>query len=368
MKSFQLVLLLLLANCVVAQAQDTWTAFSDEEDYRSGFKNSKGDVMIAPKFMGFTAASRFDKIAAVMQDSNEVIDSYYLLKDGTRFGKDSLYVFDMTFDCEQEGFIKFIKPKTEKVGMFDEYGKVAIPAVYDDMTRFYNGVVVALTGAHKEYWDKDTSHAGCNHWSWKGGKDVLINAKNELLIDSFTTNENLDYYTMLVTDKPLTEGHRVSFLGTNNKYYSFVDNERLFRNFLENVFLKDLTSKIIINHSYTDIVYWHEDKGWMAKEASQFVTDNYPKLLERLSALKDTASYAISIEDFTPMPEEMYATFDKYRNNCGYWNRRKFPVFNIIVTHNQQDGTFSHQDNFTFLKTEAGIKFINCSMKNCVVR
>ena len=159
MKSLQIVLLLLLVN-VVAKAQDRWTAFYDEDDYRSGFKNAKGEVMITPKFMGFTAANWFDKVMAAMQDSSGIFDSYYLLKDGTRFGKDSLYVFDMTFDCEQEGFIKFKDPITDKVGMFDEHGKVAIPAMYNDMTRFYNGVVVALTGAGIVYWDKDSSHLG----------------------------------------------------------------------------------------------------------------------------------------------------------------------------------------------------------------
>ncbi len=365
MKSLKIALLLMLVN-VGAKAQDRWTAFYDEDDYRSGFKNTKGEVMITPKFMGLTAANMFDRVIAAMQDSNGIFDSYYLLKDGTRFGKDSLYVFDMTFDCEQEGFIKFKDPVTEKVGMFDEHGKVAIPAMYNDMTRFYNGVVVALAGAEKVYWDKDSSHTGCNHWSWQGGKDLLINKRNEVLIDSFTTDEKLDYYSMSISDKPSSDVHRVSFRGINGKQHSFIDNERLFRTFLNNVLLNDLTSKNIINQSYDDIVYWHEDHGWIAKKASQFVADN-PILIERLSSLKDTAGYSISIEDFIPMPEEMYANFDKFRNNCGYWNKRKFPVFNIVVTHNEQDGSLLHQDNFTFLKTEAGIKFISCSLRNCIV-
>ena len=71
----------LLASCsVFAQKSDIWTSFYDNEEYLFGFKNSKGEVMIEPKFMGFTSANKFDKIAAFMEDTNGEFSSYYMLK------------------------------------------------------------------------------------------------------------------------------------------------------------------------------------------------------------------------------------------------------------------------------------------------
>ena len=135
----------LLASCsVFAQKSDIWTYFYDDEEYLFGFKNSKGEVMIEPKFKGFTSANKFDKIAAFMEDTNGEFSSYYMLKNGKKFAEDSLYVFDMAFDCENEGFIKFRDPKTGNVGMFNTAGKVAIQALYTDMTAFENGLSVAL--------------------------------------------------------------------------------------------------------------------------------------------------------------------------------------------------------------------------------
>ena len=48
----KIIFLSLLAFCnVFAQKSDIWTYFYDDEEYLFGFKNSKGEVMIEPKFM-----------------------------------------------------------------------------------------------------------------------------------------------------------------------------------------------------------------------------------------------------------------------------------------------------------------------------
>ena len=46
-------------------------------------------------------------------------------------GKDSVYIFDNTPDCENEGFIRFRDHKTDKAGMFNRNGNIVIPAEYN---------------------------------------------------------------------------------------------------------------------------------------------------------------------------------------------------------------------------------------------
>ena len=189
----KIIFLSLLVFCnVFAQKSDIWTYFYDDEEYLFGFKNSKGEVMIEPKFKGFTSANKFDKIAAFMEETNGEFSSYYMLKNGKKFGKDSLYVFDMAFDCENEGFIKFRDPKTGNVGMFNAAGKVAIVALYNDMTPFENGLSVALKGAKLTKEDDE-------HSFWAGGENLLINTKNEVLVKNFQDDRLvLDFHSLRI--------------------------------------------------------------------------------------------------------------------------------------------------------------------------
>ena len=178
MKVKLLSILFFISVCAFAQNNDIWTAFYNPDTDDIGFKNSKGD-----------------KIIALMDDEN-FSRVYYMLKNGKTFGKDSTYIFDMTFDCESEGFIRFHDSKTDKVGMFNHEGKIVIPAKYSDLFPMKNGMTIALQGAYKEYWEKHNEHSGCNHWSWVGGKNVLINSKNEILVEDFPEPKSLDLYSL----------------------------------------------------------------------------------------------------------------------------------------------------------------------------
>ncbi|MFT3902587.1 MAG: WG repeat-containing protein [Niabella sp.] len=369
MKLKLIPLLILIVFNSFGQDADTWVAYNDKEGYLFGYKNLKGQTMTPPRFMGFSAARKFDKIAVLMEDNNGKFDSYYMLKDGTKFGRDSLYVSDMTFDCESEGLIKFRDPKTDKVGMFNEFGKVAIPAEYNDITRFKNGLAIGLKNARRAYWDKEENHSDCNHWSWVEGKEVLINKNNEILVDGFPLNENIDFYSLIISDKPAEDSIRANFLGTDKKYYSFIDNQKLFNTFLQTKLLNDLSLDNLMQHSYSDIVYWSENTGWNTKPKEKFLKDNAHILKERLSLIrKKGTKYFISIDDFTPMPDEMEAQFDAVRDNCGNWNSSKYPIYNTVVTHNDLKGKFLFQDHFTFLKINDRIQFISCSIKNAHIK
>ncbi|WHT39712.1 hypothetical protein QNH98_03240 [Myroides sp. mNGS23_01] len=86
---------------------------------------------------------------AVSEEVGESWKNYYLTKEGRSVGVDSLYIFDNGSDCESEGFIRFRDSKTDQAGMFNSKGDIAIPAVYNDLTRVRNGMIIGLKGAEK---------------------------------------------------------------------------------------------------------------------------------------------------------------------------------------------------------------------------
>ncbi len=359
MKVKLLSILFFISVCAFAQNNDIWTAFYNPDTDDIGFKNSKGEVMIKPRFRGLISARKFDKIIALMDDEN-FSRVYYMLKNGKTFGKDSTYIFDMTFDCESEGFIRFHDSKTDKVGMFNHEGKIVIPAKYSDLFPVKNGMTIALQGAHKEYWEKHNEHSGCNHWSWVSGKNILINTKNEILVEDFPEPKSLDIYSLKVIEKPIKDENRINILGKNGKYYSFVDNEKLFKNFIEKL-IKNLNKENLLKNSYKEIVYWDEEKGWISAPAKDFIERNYSILSERLKAYFSKKDYQLS--DYTPLTEKIEKEFEHHYNNCDERDINRFPIFNLIISYYEK-GKFSHQDHFNFIKTEEGIQFISCTIRN----
>src|SRR5690606_20552659 len=91
---------LFIFSGLVANAQDSgpWFAFPNKDSSLIGFKDMTGAIRIAPKFMGLTTAKKFEHIMAVMEIGT--YRSYYLTKNGKETGVDSLYVSDVTADCE----------------------------------------------------------------------------------------------------------------------------------------------------------------------------------------------------------------------------------------------------------------------------
>ncbi len=62
--------------------------------------------------------------------------NYYKLADGLVLGEDSVYASDAIFDCESDGKIRFDDRVTDKIGFFDNNGRIVEPAVYNDASRF----------------------------------------------------------------------------------------------------------------------------------------------------------------------------------------------------------------------------------------
>lgn len=353
-------LTLAFSGCSLHARKDTWTAFLPADSDLIGFKDAQGRIKIEPRYSGFTIARKFDHIMAVMEQKEDSYDSYYLTRSGKKVGRDSIYVHDNSPDCESEGFIRFRDPATEKVGLYDRNGEIAIPAAYDALTQVRNGLVVGLQGARKAYWDKQ-QHADCNHFTWEGGREVLLDTSNRILIVDFKGGARLDLFSVDIGPKPAPNDTRRIYLASDGRYYAFIDFNQEFENWLQTDLLTALTVVALANNTYHAIFFWKEPEGWKRAASRAFIERNFELIHDRLAALlKSDTDYFISMSGLNPFIFKG-DEFDPYFNNCGDPKLWQSPVMNVVINR-QIDGR-AFQDHFDFLKTNAGYKLISLTIR-----
>ncbi|WP_264536165.1 WG repeat-containing protein [Flavobacterium sp. N1736] len=359
MKRLILFYIVLFIKCTLfAQNKDTWVSFWDKDSTHIGFKDKNGNIKIAPKFMGLTSANKFDDIIVVSEEEKDNWKSYYLTKTGKIVGRDSLYIFDNGPDCENEGFIRFKDYKTDKMGLFNGDGKIVIPAEYSDLTRVRNGMIIALKGSEKI---KDPG--GDEHFSWAGGKEFLIDTNNQILIENFGYNDELNFYSLEKSKEKNQDPIRDNFLGTDGQYYSFINFDKEFKSWLKNSLLADLSKDNLLKHSYDKITYWkeQEENGWICKPKADFMKLNYKRIKAKLLELKQAnCKYDISSESLNRFIYEA-EEYDSYFDNCRQPKDWINPLKNIIISP-QNKNDFG-QDHFEFLRTENGYKLISVSLR-----
>lgn len=358
-QTLQLLLFYLLAfTSCAAQENNIWHGYLDDTNNLIGFKDAAGNIKIEPKFTGFTSIKKFEYIVIVMEDSGNKWDSYYLLKNGKKVGRDSInFRFDFELECESEGFIQFHDRKTDCTGMFDRNGKVAIPAYYSTISPFTNGLAVATKGAFRYNPEiENPNHEGCNHWRWRGGVSSLINTKNEVIIENFTDDGKLDLYSLEISASPTDDATRDSFIGVNGKYYSFVNKDRLFDRFV-NSFVNSKSKEEVLAYCYPDITY--EKKGSMiTTTAKQYLDENYDRLANYFKLLLNPRRFGYYKEDepFFSIPFELRSQLEYMSDNCGNHNYMKHPLKALRLLEYRENGRF--ETHLCFIKTEDGYKLI----------
>jgi hypothetical protein len=349
---------------LLGQSNDSWTSFWNKDTTLIGYKDKNGVVKIEPKFTGVTSAHTFDNVIAVSEESNGKWNSYYLTKSGKIIGRDSLHLFDNGSDCESEGFIRFRDSKTVKAGMFDRTGRIVVPAIYNDLTRVRNGMIIGLKGAEKKYWDKD-KHSGCDHYSWTGGQEVLIDTANNVLAENVEYNNSLNFFTLEKTQAPHSDTTRKSFLATDGSYYSFSDFEKEFRQWITKELLSNLTADRLIAISY-DTITWESEDGWAKTNKEKLIKDNFTILKNGLSEiLQPKTDYFISSDGLNPFMYEG-AAFEKYYNNCGESKDWIYPTMSIVISH--KDKKNFTQNHYEFLRTDDEYKLISLTIRNAKMK
>jgi hypothetical protein len=344
---------------------DSWTSFRDEKTELIGFKDSKQNIVIKPKFI-FTPAKKFLNIIAVIEEiSKKKYVSYYLTKDGKKVGLGNHYFWDNSPDCESDESIRFKDKKG--VGFFDKKGDVLIPSKYSDATPFRNGLAIVLRGATKYCYNGKLYSAKnrCEHWRWRGGKSYLIDKNNQILIKDFKYVTDLNWLSLTVSKKKKNDKTRDFFKGVNGKYYSFINYRKEFSSWFIDSFLTAGT-KSIDSKCMKKIYYWSKKKSkWINERSDIFFNRDKEIIKKRLDLLKaNPHKYSIS-QDF--LNHYIYSSeeYHKYYSLCGGVIEWKYPVFSVMLSKKDKKGiiTLDPKNNLDFLRTDKGYRLISIGIK-----
>lgn len=356
MKKLALLLFALFCHFLVsAQGNDTWNAFYNQDSTKIGFKDQAGNVKIEPKFVGMFGNQKFENIIAVYEETGPNWKTYYLTKAGKQVGYNNLYMFDNTQDCEYEGFIRFTDKKTDKTGLFDKDGNIAIPADYNYVSKVRNGLVVVLKGAKKKYKGE--------HFFWKGGKNYLLDVKNNELIENFKTEEDLNFYSLEISKTPSKDPIRESFLAKDGTYYTFIDYRKEFYQWFLKDFIPNISLENLYKNSLDTFQIWNEEKSeWIKVSKKEFIANNFDALKKNFQSQKIVINdYYVSVYRLDSLMYEG-AEFEKYFDNCAQGMDQKFPLITVLI-NNIISGTLVNQNKFDFLRTENGYKLVQANIE-----
>jgi hypothetical protein len=349
-----------------AQTSEPWYSYTDTRNETTGYKDAHGKIKVPARFGGLSLANVFRNIIAVTEyDTGK---SYYLLKNGKQIGKDSLYVWDMTYDCEQEDKIRFRDPKTDKVGYFAKDGRIAIPALFSDARPFYNGLAIVVHSGKRVCADGTTvtTQNPCEHWSWDG-ITAMIDDKGNLLADSLDISslQNLNWYSLQISNAPPDTTLRHAIKAKDGRYYSFVDYEKEFNQWFYTQYLNSTKSNLL-HHTFDEVCIEGLSKKRLRKFVPKkaFAISYYAPLQKKLQRIK-----ANKIETRVFSEQLNYMIFDQprfkaYYTDCGEANIAKYPLFEVITSTNDRREKFQYQEHFSFLRTADGYKLIEVAWKH----
>jgi hypothetical protein len=362
MKYFTFILLMCLyGNPLFAQeADDCLHSYHKAGKSIYGYKDAKGSIKIPAQFEGLPPASKFRNIVAVTEAAS--YKSYYLLRNGHKVGRDSVYVFDMTYDCEQEGMIRFRDPKGDKVGFLGKDGKVVIPAVYNDAGPFHNGLALVLHDGKRICADGTPYIANaCEHWIWEG-TTALINDRGDVVADSIhlTDTENLNWYSYKTRDGQADTTIYTSLKVKGDRYLTFINYQKEFTNWFYQYLLNGLPAGNLSDDCFEEVTVEELWKRSLRKRYSKAsFSKKYVTLLqERMSSIKQKkVELFIVREELNAMIFESKA-FQPYYTDCGEPNSAQFPAFEVITENFDTRQQTSYQEHFSFLRTAKGYKLI----------
>lgn len=353
-----------LALCAPAGANEPWVAFTQND--LIGFKDAQGTVQVRPRLSPmFTMARRFEHIIAAGEETADGYRTYHLLRDGRRVAPDAVYFFDNAPVCESENSIRFRDRQRDKVGFLDGHGRVLIPAELSDASAMRNGMVVALTGASRTCADPGISLEHCEHRGWKGGTELLLDRHGKALVSNFDSTRAgaLDWFSQQVSEQPSNDPRRVSFLGVDGRYISFVDIEKDFALWFRDVFLAQLDDDSLKAHSYSRV--WHGQGSeslddWQAAPVDDVLRQHVAELRKRLETLRASGGYGVRQDDmgwpFDPESDPQY--FD----NCGDFAQWTTPK--VSAMEHWEQGSFepAKHASFDFIRTADGYRLVAFSI------
>jgi len=363
-----LLCILLSASCSRGLAQQAvdWYLYEDTATQLSYYRDACNITRTRPLHFLSGGPGIFSAIIPVIESNTDTgYNTFYLLRNGREVGHDSLYFWDNVPDCEREGKIRFRDRISDRVGVFDQHGKVVVPPVYNDMTPFNNGLAWAIRGAGRECWEggKYDVKNPCEHWAWKGGVRVLINSKNETLAEVTEDKDvgALDLYSLRISDHISDTSLRVFLKGINGKYYSFINQEKEFERWLQHTFMQAAHTGRL-EEVLPELVMQERGEGRAFIAQDTFIA-RFGQILKKKIARLEAGQVHYDI-----VADELNAyifgepAYSRYYDNCGNFLRAKYPAYGVLVTYYATDGKMLCQEHFGFLKTDQGYRLVYVSM------
>jgi hypothetical protein len=363
--SLVIILMFLLYSPVYGQKKNDWYSFADKNTHLTGYKDKRGNIKIPAKFGGLTSALVFRDVIAVYEDKSG--KSYYLLKNGKKFGTDSLYVYDNSYDDLHEGKIRFRDKKTDKVGFFNKNGAIVIPAKYNDARPFYNGLALVVHNGKRVCMDGGAFNPAkpCEDWSWDG-ITAIIDIHNKILADDikYEETENIDWNSFKITNSLPDTTIFTGFKTPDNKFCTFLNFEKEFTKWFYKNYLSNINIEIFSANCYKEVMV---ENRFESMKGKLYTKSSFKKYYQTI-VMKEMESIKLNKVETEIFDEELnpYDFNDKnfsiFYANDGEPDKQKYPVFNVICTYTQYNKKLDYQQQFFFIRTTKGYKLYQIAL------
>ncbi|MBV7435511.1 hypothetical protein KRX19_10800 [Cardiobacteriaceae bacterium TAE3-ERU3] len=307
-------------------ANQPWIAFAEDDngETRVGFKDAHGNVTIEPHFSPMISAVAFSDLIGFIEFDGKSAKSGILLKDGRELPYKP-FLFDALPDCEHEGYIRAYGEEG-MLGMLDRDGQWAIAPRYNHLGIMENGTSLALSGA--------TRYSDGEHSYWSGGKHQLLDQHGNVLIDDFyDAGISINWHSLRKTEsEPDIQAPWRSWQGTDGYFYSAIDNDRDFGQFL----FDDLLQATLQNDQNNFIADGVWCEGAVVKVGSAKIRDAV-KHLE--SAIKRRRAQFRQVREFDPLfaadthdnpaTKAYTESLRHYSDNCGLFSASNHPLYRV---------------------------------------
>lgn len=334
-KKMFLFLFMQLSFNIFSQKDNIWISYYNSDSTLIGFKDSNGVEKIKPKFSNLTSANKFENIIIVNEIINNKSKEYYLNKNGESFKIDNVYKKEFIFDCENEGFIRFEDRLLGKVGLLDRNGNERIPALYNDLSKVHNGLLVARI---------DSMNFN------------LIDTTNSIIISNFKNFDNLNLYTFIKTNQKNKKNNFQYFYDLKNNLCGFENFEIEFKNWFLN-YCQNFNIKTLQNDRIKTVNFEIKNERKFI-EKSNFNLKNFRKLNTILKNILKAHNEIIvtrdGINEFIYNKPEYQSFFD----NCGNSKNWLNPTFIVVINK------YNKQNLIEFIKTNNGYELLSITDRN----
>jgi len=349
-----LLIATILSSALVAN--DTWYKFVDEKKKLISYRDKNHRVKLNLKVSLF-----IQSVYPLKFDTILMAGDYYMNKSGHKFGRGKVYWTSEGIPaCESEGYIKF-RDDNALVGIYDKKGKIVVSADYNYISDVHNNLLYGRKYADRIKIDNE-------HYRFKGGTVYLLNVNNEMLVENFNPNSDIDYDSFQLLKKPSPDKIRDNLLGVNGKYYSFVNYQKEFKKWFLDTFLKQQNRQNIsfyLNETllFDNISNHHQNSKDLNKK--KFISELYEHFNDIFKRLnKIGTEWKISKESY-------YYHIDQYEklnyvfNSCGDEITEKYPLFTVYVNYTIKKTKY--QDSISFLRTKEGYKIVHVGISDRVL-